>query len=198
MGRAPALTRRRHASRRGDASHERREVRDARTVLRRAGLADRDRTGRSGSPCPIKAHPGGREAMPRRNPGKRAKDAPPPRRQRWAVRLSRRPNDAMRKLLVAVGLVVLICTAPRSSVGSDRRRAALVALLATFGPSRLRRPARRARQRIGSILSVESTRIQWRSSSVVEQGTHKPLVGGSNPPSATNPPWTAGRDGSVC
>jgi hypothetical protein len=26
-----------------------------------------------------------------------------------------------------------------------------------------------------------------RSSSVVEQGTHKPLVGGSNPPSATNP-----------
>ena len=25
----------------------------------------------------------------------------------------------------------------------------------------------------------------WRSSSVVEQGTHKPLVGGSNPPSAT-------------
>ena len=26
----------------------------------------------------------------------------------------------------------------------------------------------------------------WRSSSVVEQGTHKPLVGGSNPPSATN------------
>src|SRR2546422_2088414 len=27
----------------------------------------------------------------------------------------------------------------------------------------------------------------WRSSSVVEQGTHKPLVGGSNPPSATRP-----------
>src|SRR3990172_2202325 len=26
-----------------------------------------------------------------------------------------------------------------------------------------------------------------RSSSVVEQGTHKPLVGGSNPPSATTP-----------
>src|SRR6476620_7048155 len=26
----------------------------------------------------------------------------------------------------------------------------------------------------------------WRSSSVVEQATHKPLVGGSNPPSATN------------
>src|SRR6476646_404137 len=32
----------------------------------------------------------------------------------------------------------------------------------------------------------------WRSSSVVEQGTHKPLVGGSNPPSATNQPGTRG------
>ena len=34
-------------------------------------------------------------------------------------------------------------------------------------------------------LSVSSG--SWRSSSVVEQGTHKPLVGGSNPPSATRP-----------
>ncbi len=34
--------------------------------------------------------------------------------------------------------------------------------------------------------------IQRRSSSVVEQGTHKPLVGGSNPPSATNPPRAYG------
>ena|SRR5438094_6502929 len=33
----------------------------------------------------------------------------------------------------------------------------------------------------------------WRSSSVVEQGTHKPLVGGSNPPSATTSPATAVR-----
>ena len=35
----------------------------------------------------------------------------------------------------------------------------------------------------GSVRWVSSW--SWRSSSVVEQGTHKPLVGGSNPPSAT-------------
>ena len=39
-------------------------------------------------------------------------------------------------------------------------------------------------------LSVSSG--SWRSSSVVEQGTHKPLVGGSNPPSATRPIPTDG------
>lgn len=27
--------------------------------------------------------------------------------------------------------------------------------------------------------------LMWQSSSGVEQGTHKPLVGGSNPPAAT-------------
>jgi hypothetical protein len=32
---------------------------------------------------------------------------------------------------------------------------------------------------------------------VVEQGTHKPLVGGSNPPSATNPSTTQGSLGLV-
>src|SRR5262245_10883310 len=32
----------------------------------------------------------------------------------------------------------------------------------------------------------ETVETTWRSSSVVEQGTHKPLVGGSNPPSATS------------
>src|SRR5688500_2402868 len=35
-------------------------------------------------------------------------------------------------------------------------------------------------------LSIRA-RIAWRSSSVAEQGTHKPLAGGSNPPSATKP-----------
>ena len=34
---------------------------------------------------------------------------------------------------------------------------------------------------------LDGARIAWRSSSVAEQGTHKPLVGGSNPPSATIP-----------
>ncbi len=40
-----------------------------------------------------------------------------------------------------------------------------------------------------SAANLSTIRLQsaWRSSSVVEQGTHKPLVGGSNPPSATNP-----------
>ena len=42
-----------------------------------------------------------------------------------------------------------------------------------------------ARPRI-ACSAIESGRPR-RSSSVVEQGTHKPLVGGSNPPSATNP-----------
>ena len=38
----------------------------------------------------------------------------------------------------------------------------------------------------GGRLPVSSgRRLAWRSSSVAEQGTHKPLVGGSNPPSAT-------------
>ena len=40
-------------------------------------------------------------------------------------------------------------------------------------------------------LRIESAGVtRRRSSSVVEQGTHKPLVGGSNPPSATNLPRT--------
>ncbi len=37
------------------------------------------------------------------------------------------------------------------------------------------------------FLSTERLDNTWRSSSVAEQGTHKPLVGGSNPPSATTP-----------
>ncbi len=36
------------------------------------------------------------------------------------------------------------------------------------------------------------SRGTWQSSSVVEQRTHKPLVGGSNPPSATRSPAAAG------
>ena len=45
--------------------------------------------------------------------------------------------------------------------------------------------ARRSCRGAGGFVS---SRLRRRSSSVVEQGTHKPLVGGSNPPSATNPP----------
>src|SRR6187551_880794 len=47
--------------------------------------------------------------------------------------------------------------------------------------ARLRWSVSAGRDRIGT---------RWRSSSVVEQGTHKPLAGGSNPPSAT----TSSRD----
>ena len=48
-------------------------------------------------------------------------------------------------------------------------------------------PAWRSRDSVGCGSIAHSVRFSLRrSSSVVEQGTHKPLVGGSNPPSATN------------
>ena len=51
----------------------------------------------------------------------------------------------------------------------------------------VRKPQSRSRARYLVSLNGGRARCPWRSSSVVEQGTHKPLVGGSNPPSATNP-----------
>ena len=62
-------------------------------------------------------------------------------------------------------------------------------------------PTAGAASRYMLIPSTKRPRTTWRSSSEVEQGTHKPLVGGSNPPSATRPapigpqPWWPGAPG---
>ena len=85
-------------------------------------------------------------------------------------------------------------TGSRPGVSLDIDRSPLRSLLAGCivrlrGPSLNADRARRARMSIGSGTSagvaLESGPPR-RSSSVVEQGTHKPLVGGSNPPSATS------------